>query len=79
MELIPIPYFGMILSLVVVPGMTFGFILFLKKIKADVEKMSLKIVEVFSPEGIGHANENGSDVFYFDSFAGKDKIHEKDL
>jgi len=47
--------------------------------KADVEKMSLKIVEVFSPEGIGHANENGSDVFYFDSFAGKDKIHEKDL
>ena len=39
MELIPIPYFGMILSLVVVPGMTFGFILFLKKIRADVEKI----------------------------------------
>jgi len=39
MELIPIPYFGMILSLIFVPGMTFGFILFLKKIRADVEKM----------------------------------------
>ena len=42
MDLIPIPYVGMFLSLVVAPVLTFGFILLLKKIKADVEKMKIK-------------------------------------
>jgi len=39
MEFIPIPYFGMIMSLLVLPGLTFGFIIITKKIKADVEKI----------------------------------------
>ena len=38
MEFIPIPYFGMIMCLFVVPVLTFGFIGYTKKIKADVEK-----------------------------------------
>lgn len=42
MEFIPIPYFGMILSLFVLPAMTFGFITINKKIKADVEIVRLK-------------------------------------
>ena len=32
MEFIPIPYFGMIVSLIIAPTITFGFILILKKI-----------------------------------------------
>ena len=48
MEHIPIPYFGMIMSLLVAPGITFGFILLLKKIKADVEitKTKKEILEL---------------------------------
>ena len=42
MELIPIPYFGMIMSLLVLPGLTFGFIIINKKIKADVEKLKYR-------------------------------------
>ncbi|MHB8131606.1 MAG: hypothetical protein ACYDEX_21705 [Mobilitalea sp.] len=42
MDQIPIPYFGMLMSLLVAPGLTFGFILFLKKIKADVEIIKTK-------------------------------------
>lgn len=42
MEQIPIPYFGMIMSLLVAPGLTFGFILLLKKIKANVEIIKTK-------------------------------------
>jgi len=42
MELIPIPYFGMIMSLFVAPLLTYGFIYLLKKNKADVEKMKIK-------------------------------------
>ncbi len=42
MELLPIPYFGMIVSLIIVPTITFGFILLLKKIRADVEKVKYK-------------------------------------
>jgi len=39
MEFIPIPYFGMIVSLIIAPTLTFGFILLLKKIRADVDKV----------------------------------------
>ena len=39
MDFIPIPYFGMILCLFVLPAMTFGFITINKKTKADVEKL----------------------------------------
>jgi len=39
MELIPVPYFGMIMSLFVAPALTFGFIVLLKRQKADVEKL----------------------------------------
>ncbi|OHD12287.1 MAG: hypothetical protein A2Z96_01135 [Spirochaetes bacterium GWB1_48_6] len=42
MEFIPIPYFGMIMSLFVAPALTFGFILISKKYKADVEKLRIK-------------------------------------
>ena len=42
MQLIPIPYFGMIMSLLVLPGLTFGFIIITKKIKADVEKLKFR-------------------------------------
>ena len=42
MEFIPIPYFGMIMSLLVLPGLTFGFVLTNKKIKADVEKLKYR-------------------------------------
>ena len=42
MQLLPIPYFGMIMSLLVLPGLTFGFIIITKKIKADVEKLKYK-------------------------------------
>ena len=42
MELIPIPYFGMIMSLLVLPGLTFGFIIMIKKIKADVDKLKYR-------------------------------------
>jgi hypothetical protein len=38
MELIPIPYFGMIMFFLVAPALTFGFIGYTKKLKADVEK-----------------------------------------
>jgi|RifOxyC2_1024027.scaffolds.fasta_scaffold119029_1 hypothetical protein len=38
MEFIPIPYFGMIMFFFVAPALTFGFISYIKKIKADVEK-----------------------------------------
>jgi len=41
-EQIPIPYFGMLMSLLVAPGLTFKFILLLKKIKADVEIIKTK-------------------------------------
>lgn len=39
MEFIPIPYFGMIMALLVAPALTFGFIALMKKIKSDVEKL----------------------------------------
>ena len=42
MEFIPIPYFGMIMSLFVAPLLTYGFIYFLKKNRADVEKMKIR-------------------------------------
>jgi len=42
MQLIPIPYFGMIMSLLVLPGLTFGFIIITKKVKADVEKLKYR-------------------------------------
>jgi len=42
MELIPIPYFGMIMGLFVAPAITFGFILLIKKQKNDVEKLRYK-------------------------------------
>ena len=42
MELIPIPYFAMILSLLVAPILTFGFIILIKKQKSDVDKLKLK-------------------------------------
>jgi len=38
MEFIPIPYFGMIMCFFVAPALTFGFISYMKKIKADVDK-----------------------------------------
>jgi hypothetical protein len=38
MEFIPIPYFGMLMCFLVAPALTFGFIGYTKKIKADVEK-----------------------------------------
>ncbi len=38
MEFIPIPYFGMIMFFFVAPAITFSFIGYTKKIKADVEK-----------------------------------------
>ena len=42
MDLLPIPYFGMIMSLFVAPALTFGFIILVRKTKADVEKLKLK-------------------------------------
>ena len=42
MELIPIPYFGMIMSFIVAPALTFGFILLNRKIKSDIEKLKYK-------------------------------------
>ena len=42
MEFIPIPYFGMIMFFFVAPALTFSFISYMKKIKADVEKKSIK-------------------------------------
>lgn len=42
MGFIPIPYFGMIMSLFVAPTLTFGFILISKKYKTDVEKLKIK-------------------------------------
>jgi len=42
MDYIPIPYFGMIMTLLVLPGLTFTFITINKKIKADVEKLKYK-------------------------------------
>ena len=42
MEFIPIPYFGMIMSLLVLPGLTYGFILINRTIKADVEKLKYR-------------------------------------
>jgi len=39
MDLIPIPYFGMIMSLFVAPLLTFTFIAYIKKTKAEVEKL----------------------------------------
>jgi hypothetical protein len=38
MELIPIPYFGMIMFFFVAPALTFGFVGYTKRLKADVEK-----------------------------------------
>ena len=38
MEIIPIPYFGMLMFFFVAPVLTFSFIGYTKKIKADVEK-----------------------------------------
>lgn len=38
MDFIPIPYFGMIMFFLVAPALTFTFIGYTKKIKADVEK-----------------------------------------
>lgn len=42
MELIPIPYFGMLLSLFVAPTITFAFILLMKKMRTDVDKLKYK-------------------------------------
>ena len=42
MDFIPIPYFGMIMSLFVVPALTFGFIVLIRKQKADVDKLRIK-------------------------------------
>ncbi len=42
MELIPIPYFAIIMSLFVAPLLTYGFIYFLKRKQAEVEKMKMK-------------------------------------
>ena len=42
MEFIPIPYFGMIMGLLVAPGLTFGFIILMRKVKADVEKLKYR-------------------------------------
>ena len=42
MEFIPIPYFGMLMGLLVAPALTFGFIVLLRKQKADVEKLKYK-------------------------------------
>jgi len=39
---IPIPYFGMIMSLLVAPAITFSFILLLRKQKSDIEKLKLQ-------------------------------------
>ena len=48
MKLIPIPYFGMIMSLFVAPALTFGFIILLRKTKAAVEiqRIRKEIVEL---------------------------------
>jgi energy-converting hydrogenase Eha subunit H len=48
MELIPIPYFGMIMSLFVAPLLTFGFIILLRKTKASVEiqRIRKEVVEI---------------------------------
>lgn len=42
MDLLPIPYFGMIMSLLVAPALTFGFIALMRHIKADVEKLKYR-------------------------------------
>ena len=42
MEFIPIPYFGMIMGLLVAPALTFGFIVLIRKQKSDVDKLRLK-------------------------------------
>jgi hypothetical protein len=42
MDLIPIPYFGMIMALLVAPSITFGFIFLMKKNKNEVEKLKLQ-------------------------------------
>jgi len=42
MEFIPIPYFGMIMTLFVAPVLTFGFLLINKKYRTDIEKLKLK-------------------------------------
>jgi hypothetical protein len=42
MDLIPIPYFGMIMALFVAPVLTFGFIVLLRRTRADVEKLKYK-------------------------------------
>ena len=42
MDFIPIPYFGMIMGLLVAPALTFGFIVLLRKQKSDVEKLKYK-------------------------------------
>ena len=42
MDFIPIPYFGMIMFFFVAPALTFSFIAYTKKIKADVEKLRYK-------------------------------------
>jgi hypothetical protein len=39
MEFIPVPYFGMIMALLVAPGITFSFIYLMRKSKHDVEKL----------------------------------------
>ncbi|MHB8132502.1 MAG: hypothetical protein ACYDEX_26405 [Mobilitalea sp.] len=38
MELIPLPYFEMLMFFLVAPAIAFGFIGYTKKLKADVEK-----------------------------------------
>jgi hypothetical protein len=42
MDLLPIPYFGMIMSLVVAPVLTFGFIILLRKNKSRCGKIETK-------------------------------------
>ncbi|MFH2114126.1 MAG: hypothetical protein ABIJ86_06445 [Spirochaetota bacterium] len=42
MNAIPIPIFGMFFSLFVLPVMSFGFILIMKKQKTDIEKLRIK-------------------------------------
>ena len=42
MDLIPIPYFGMIMSLFVLPSLIFGFIAFLKWNRAEVERLRFR-------------------------------------
>ena len=58
MDFIPIPYFGMIMFFFVAPALTFGFIAYTKKVKADVEKLRYKkeIIELEIKKEETHLN-----------------------